>query len=121
MINNNRIVPVTKTDLLTLIGTIMALAGTSFTALQAAVPGDFDLSGSGNVGNQLAAEPVRSLDFKSGVTAAVVYFIPAFNYEGFKVAGTKVETAGADVDADGCTLYTATLSGGTVTIAKKGL
>ena len=118
MINDKRIVPVTKVDLLTLYGNIMKLAGTTVAAVQASQPGRFVVSsGSGNV---IAAEPIKSFDFASGVSAMVVYFVPAFDYDGFKVQGTKVTTAGADVDADGATLYTATLSSGAVTIAKVG-
>ena len=118
MINTNRIVPVVKTDLLTLYGNIMKLAGTSVTAVQAAEPGVFALtSGSGNL---LAAEPVKSLDFGVSVTSATVYFIPAQDYEGFTIAGTPEETAGVDVEPDGCTFYTATLSSGDITIAKVG-
>lgn len=118
MINDKRIVSVTKVDLLTLYGNIMKLAGTTVAAVNASAPGVFTVSsGSGNV---IASEPVKSFDFASGVSSMVAYFIPAFDYEGFKVQGTAVTTAGADVDADGATLYTATLSSGTVTIAKVG-
>ncbi len=118
MINADRIVPVQKTDLLTLYGNIMKLAGTTVSKVSATTPGEFALtSGSGNL---LADEPVKTLDFGSSVTSAVVYFIPTYDYAGFSIAGTAVETAGADVDADGATLYTATLSSGTVTIAKVG-
>lgn len=118
MINNSRIAPVTRADLLTIYGTCAKLAGTSITAVSASAPGEFALtSGSGNV---IADEPIKSIDLGASVTAIVVYFIPAFDYEGFSLAGTKVSTAGATVVADGATLYTATLSGGTVTIAKAG-
>lgn len=118
MINANRIVPVMATDLITIYGTIMKLAGTSVTAVQADDPGVFNLtSGSGNL---LAAEPVKTLDFGSGVTSAVLYFVPAYDFDGFTVAGTKVTPSGAAVSADGATLYTATLASGAVTIAKKG-
>ena len=120
MINTERIVPIVRTDLLTMYGNIMVLAGTSVTKVEASAPGVFAVTGSGSIGNKLANEPVKSLDFVSGVTAAVVYFIPDTHYEGFKVAGAAVETAGAEVDADGVTLYTATLSSGDVTIAKVG-
>lgn len=117
----DRIVPITKTDLLSMIGIILKLAGTSFTAKSAKdVEGDFDITGSGDAGNILCDQPVKSLDFKSGVTAGVVYFVAAKDYEGFKVAGTAVETAGVDVVNDVATLYTATLSSGNVTIAKIG-
>lgn len=119
MINLKRIVPVTQIDLLTLYGNIMKLAGTSVSAAEASKPGIFAVTGSGSIGNKIANEPVKELDFVSGVTAAVVYFIPAYDYAGFKVAGTAVTPTG-DIVADGRTLYTATLSGGGVTIAKVG-
>lgn len=119
MINENRIVPVTKTDLLTLYGNIMVLAGTTVAAVNANdASGIFEItSGSGNM---LASEPVNACDFGEDVTAAVLYFIPGYDYTGFSVNGTAVETSGADVDPDGVTLYTATLSSGAVTIAKVG-
>ena len=120
MINDKRIVPITKTDLLTMIGTAMVLAGTSVSAVSASAPGEFTVTGSGSVGNKLADEPVKALNFASGVTAAVVYFIADYDYEGFAVNGTKVTTSGATVDPDGVTLYTATLATGAVTIAKVG-
>ena len=119
MINNDRIVPVTKTDLLTLYGNILTIAGTSVTAVNANdASGVFEITeGSGNL---IASEPVTSCDFGEDVTAAVLYFIPGYDYTGFSVNGTAVETAGVDVDANGVNLYTATLATGTVTIAKIG-
>ena len=120
MINSDRIVPVTKVDLLTLYGNIMKLAGTTVTKLDGA-QGIMTVTGSGNAGNKLASEPVKSVNFASGVTAGVVYFIPAYDYVGFSVNGTAVVTEGVDVDTDGVDLYTATLSSGDVTIAKVGL
>ena len=118
MVNTDRIVPIAKIDLISAYGTAMKLAGTSFGVIGAAtVEGDFNVTGSGSVGNKLANQPVKSLDFKSGVTAGVVYFVAAYDYEGFKVAGTKVVTSGATVVADGVSLYTATLSDSAVTIA----
>lgn len=118
MINENRIVQVSNTDLLTLYGTIMKLAGTSVTAVQATNPGQFELtSGSGNL---IAAEPVESFDFGEGVSSATVYFIAAYNYSGFSVEGTAVVTEGVDVEPDARTLYSATLSSGDVTIAQVG-
>lgn len=120
MINSNRVVPVTKVDLLTLYGNIMKLAGTTVASVDASTPGVFVVStGSGN---KIASEPVKSFDFASGVTSMVVYFIPAYDFEGFKVQGTAVTPAGGSVavDADSVTLYTATLADGAVTIAKVG-
>ena len=74
MINRDRIVPVMRSDLLTLLGTMMKLAGTTVTAVEAADVATFNMtSGSGNV---IANEPVKTFNFASAVTAAVVYFIP---------------------------------------------
>lgn len=118
MINKDRIVPILRTDFLTLIGIILKIAGVSYTVLESKdVKGTFVATGSGDAGNLLADQPVCTLDFASGVTAGVVYFVPAFDFAGFKVAGVDVEATG-DVEADGATLYTATLSSGDVTVAK---
>lgn len=119
MINDKRIVPVTQVDLLTLYGNIMKLAGTTVGAVEAAEPGVFEVTGSGNIGNQLAAEPIKSMDFADGVTAAVIYFIPAYDFVGFSVGGTTVTLTG-EIVADDRTLYTATLASGGVTVAKVG-
>ena len=119
MINEKRIVPVTNTDLLTLYGLILKVGGTTISTVSAGDTGVFSMtSGSGN---KLADEPVKSFDFGSSVTSAVIYFVAAYDYEGFSVAGTAVTTSGTEVAPDGTTLYTATLSSGAVTIAKVGL
>lgn len=118
MINRDRIVPVMRSDLLTLLGTMMKLAGTIVTAVEAADVATFNMtSGSGNV---IANEPVKTFNFASAVTAAVVYFIPDYDYQGFSINGTAVTAAGVEVVPDGCTLYKATLASGAVTIAKVG-
>lgn len=118
MINTNRIVPIESTDLLTMYGTMGQLAGLSFTAIEAGEPADFKItSGSGNL---IANEPVRKLDFGASVTSAVIYFVAAYNYDGFYAAGTKVTTTGATINPDAKTLYTATISGTSVAIAKVG-
>lgn len=119
MINSNRIVPVTKTDLITLYGNVLTIAGTSVTKVDANdASGVFEItSGSGNL---IASEPVNACDFGEDVTAAVLYFVPGYDYTGFSVAGAAVTTTGATVDPDGVTLYTATLATGAVTIAKVG-
>ena len=117
MINNDRIVPIQKMDLLTMIGTILALIGTSYTAVSASdVEGDFTVTGSGAVGNVLANQPVKTLNFASGVTSATVYFVAAYDYVGFQIDGTAVTTTGATVNPDGVTLYKAALSSGAVAI-----
>lgn len=119
MINKDRIVSVTLTDYLTLIGTVMTLAGTSYGVIKAEdVAGTYSVTGSGDVGNKLADQPVKSLDFASGVTAGVVYFVPAHDFIGFTAAGSAAYADGsATVDPDGITLYKATLASGEITVA----
>lgn len=119
MINNDRIVPIQKIDYLSMIGTILTLHGTSYTVLAATdTEGDFAVTGSGAAGNVLANQPVKSLDFKTGVTSGTVYFVAAYDFGGITVAGAAA-TAGdgsVTVNPDGVTLYKAVLGSGTVTV-----
>lgn len=121
MINKDRVVPVTAIDLLSLYAVILKAAGTTVDVLESkSVEGDFEIDA--NPANAvIASEPVKSLDFAGTTDAAVVYFVPTYDYEGFKIAGAAVETAGDEVVADHANLYTATLATGTVTIAKMGV
>lgn len=119
MINTDRIVPVMATDLLTLLSEVFAIASVSVTPLQAKAIAEFEVT-TAESGAQLCAEPLKTLNFATGVTSATVYFIPALDYEGFSIQGTAVDTAGADVVKDGSSLYSATLATGVVTIAKVG-
>lgn len=122
MINNYRIVPIQKMDLLTMIGTILNIANVSYTALQPTnTTGAFSVTGSGAAGTKLCSQPVETLDFASGVTGGTVYFIPAYDFEGITVAGSAatIDDSGLDLDdvqPDGVTLYKAVLSSGEVTI-----
>ena len=119
MINNDRIVPVQKIDLLTLIGTVLGLNNTSYAVLQTSdTLGDFTVTGTGAAGTKLANQPVKTLDFASGVTSATVYFVADYNYAGVSIAGTATTPAAgsATVKADGVSLYKAVLADSAVTI-----
>ena len=119
MVNNDRIVPIQKIDLLSMIGTILTLQSTSFTVLPAGtIEGAFSVTGSGSAGTFLANQPVQSLDFADGVTGATVYFVADYDYTGFTVAGTAatMDTDSVDVMPDGVTLYKAVLASGEVTV-----
>lgn len=122
MINTDRIVPVTATDLITLYGLILkqASANSSLAKLEADGIGEFQVkSGSAPL---LAAEPAKKIDIDataSSVSAATIYFVPAFDYKGFSIDGADITPTG-DVVADGRTLYKATLASGAVTIVKAG-
>lgn len=117
MINKDRIVPITEIDLLTAYGTMLKIGGVSVTTIDAKNPGVFDITSGGTL---LADEPVESADFAESVSSAVVYFVPAFNYKGFKINGEAVEATGT-VIADGATLYKATLATSEITIEKAGM
>jgi energy-converting hydrogenase Eha subunit C len=120
MINNDRIVPIQKIDYLSMIGTILGLHGTSYNVLGSLdTTGDFKVTGTGDAGNILANQPVKSLDFASGVTAGVVYFVAAYDFDAITVAGAAATmgSGSATVVADGITLYKATLASGEVTVS----
>lgn len=115
MINNDRIVPVQKVDLLTLYGAIFNIAQVEYSVLQPSdILGDFSVAESG--GTYLASQPIQSLDFGDGVTAGTVYFIAGYDYSGFTLNGVAVEATG-DVLPDGVTLYKAVLADGAVTVS----
>ena len=121
MINKDRVVATTAIDLITLYSRIFAIAGVTVSAIEAKNPnGEFEIS-EDPANAVLASEPVKSLDFAAGATAAVVYFAPTYDYEGFKIEGAAVEASGDDVIADHANLYKATLATGAVTIEKVGL
>ena len=120
MINANRIVPVEKTDLITLYGLILKQDSNNSSLAKvdaATVDGQFAITAAATP--LLASEPVKSVDFASGVSTATLYFVAAYDYEGFTINGAAVTPTGA-VDADGCTLYKASLASSAVTITKVG-
>lgn len=121
MINNDRIVPVTATDLLSLYAVILKAASVTLTVAEASHPGVFEVAAAPQSGSLIASEPVKSIDLGENVSAVTVYFVPAYDYEGFTLAGTAVETSGDEVVADGHSLYLATFSSGAVSIAAKGV
>lgn len=117
MINNDRIVPITSIDLITMYGLILKLAATTAPTKLDATDTAGDFSQTTNSATVLCSEPVKTLNFGSGVTAATVYFVPSYDYEGFTKTGATLTTTGT-VAADGRTLYSATLSTNALTLAK---
>lgn len=114
MENNERIVPIQKIDRLSAIGETLALTSVSYSVLAAdTVSGEFTVA---EAGTYLANQPVKSLNFGTGVSSGTVYFVADYDYEGFALNGTATVTAGATVKADGVSLYKAVLATGTVTI-----
>lgn len=125
MINTDRIVPVTAVDLLSLYGLILAQDSNNsgLAKLSADAAGEFQVKT--NSAKLIAAEPVKKLDFDataSSVSAGTVYFVAAYDYEGFSIDGTAEAPASGSVDVvkDARTLYKAVLSSGDITITKVG-
>ena len=117
MINTDRIVPVMATDLITLYGLILKVGEINVDALEATTPGVFEQPTTAKT--VLANEPVKSFDFGSSAATGTVYFVPAYDYVGFTKNGEALPVTG-DVEADGCTLYSAALASNAVTITKIG-
>lgn len=123
MINTDRIVPVMAIDLLSLYGLILKVAGTTLTVADATdTDGNFELESAPESGSVICSEPVATFDFGEDVTVATVYFVPAYDYAGFTIDGAAATIADNDVEveADGRTLYLATLADSTVTITQVG-
>lgn len=119
MINTDRIVSVSETDLLSLYSTILEIGNVSATKLNADdVLGNFTQST--NNATVICTQPVKSFNFTAAATAGTVYFVPGTDFEGFMLAKSPATTAGDTVNPDGHSLYSATLSGGTVTFAQIG-
>lgn len=123
MINTDRIVPIQAVDLISMYGLILKVAGTTLTVANATdTDGNFELEEAPESGSVICSEPVSTFDFDSDVSAATVYFVPAYDYAGFTIGGAAATIAdnNVEVEADGRTLYLATLSSSTVTITQVG-
>lgn len=124
MINTDRIVPATKTDLLTLYGNIMTIAEMNIAALEATNPGEFEVSENPTSDFLLANEPVTTIELDTAVTAVDIYFVAAHDFAGFTQGGETITLGGGltldDVDTDGATLYQLNLSSGTFHLTKVG-
>ena len=117
MINTQKIVPIQRTDLLTLLGTVLNIANISAEKLTG-VNGKYDVKTNSKV--YIADAPVKSLDIDktaSSLTANTTYFVADYDFTGVTVDGTKVS---ATVDADAATFYKAVLAEGSVTVSKVG-
>ena len=111
MINSERIVPVQKTDLITLYSVILAASNVSLTKAAADAEGNVAIA-TGSA-NHIASAPAKTIKFAGTITADVVYFAACVDgFDGFYVGDTKITPTGATIAADGATLYKATLSGG---------
>ncbi len=120
MINTERIVPVTATDLISLYGVILKLNSSfsAITALQAdTADGHFTVNESGMY---LAAEPVKTIDFGAEASSAMVIMVPAYDFAGFTAEGEAITPVGTAIEADGRTLYQIQHTGSGTTVSKIG-
>ena len=123
MINNNRIVPIEKVDLISMYGLIL-LQDSDNSSLEklaaSTVDGDFAVSTASKV--YLADQPLKSLVFGASITANTTYFVADYAYEGFSKTGATLTVTKPDegIMADGHTLYKAVLSTNALTITKVG-
>lgn len=125
MINSDRIVPVAKTDLISLYSVILAQAsGNSGLAklVSSDIAGDYQIKT--NNGVLIADQPVVSCDIDattSSVSACTLFFMADPAFAGFTIDGVAEEAAEGSVDvvADG-SLYKAVLASGDITITRVG-
>ena len=124
MLNADRIVAVTRTDLLTLYGVVLKQdSNNSGLAKLSADTVDGNFQVKTNSATLLCDQPVKTLDFDStasSVSAGTVYFVADFDFVGFSIDGTAVTPTGS-VSADASTLYKAVLATGAITVSKVGL
>ena len=121
MVNTERIVQVTTTDLLTLYSVILMQNGDNSSmalAESSDVEGNFTIS---TTGVKLANQPVKKVNFTGA--SGTLYFVASFDYDGFYINGTfeEPQAGSAEVAKDRCSLYKAVLSSGDITITKVGL
>lgn len=122
MINTKRIVQVAAIDLLSLYALILKVAGKTLTiAVSTDVLGDYEIEEAPSTDAYIADQPVKTMDFATGVSAADVYFVADYEFAGFTVNGAAVTPTGDEIAADGRSLYLASLSGGAITITAQGV
>ena len=118
MVNKDRIVPVQKTDLLSLYATMLQLMFSmgehpiELTVLPSkTVDGQFAVT---EAGLYIANQPVKAMSLPAE-GGAQVFFVADYDFDGFYVNDTKVEVS-ADIKNDATTLYVAQSANGAVTV-----
>lgn len=124
MINLDRIVPVTATDLISLYSVIAGSSLGDSPLLKvdpATVDGVFEIVESITSGFAILSQPAKEIKVASAIQVAFI-FVPDYDFIGVTVDGEVLPPAeeSAVVEPDGCSLYRATYNGSTVTYAKVG-
>lgn len=119
MINKDRIVPVTQTDLLSLYGLILYTRGRL--EIAEGDGGVFDYDSLTTEGNYLCNEPVKRIVMNGENTEApFLHFVAGYDFEGVELEGqlikratkAKDSTAFVDIAQDAATLYVTGFDGG---------
>ena len=103
MINNDRIIPITKTDFLTLIATLANVFEEPFTILKGTSDGVFAVTEAPET-QALCNQPVKRIDIASDVSTVTIGFVPAYDFEGIYYNGVAL-TLPVEVQKDGISLY----------------
>ena len=115
MINKDRIIPIQRTDYLSLISTIVACVGYSQVmnldkldyVMAKNVEGDFELPAGESGTAYILTEPAKSIDVTDITAGAAYFFVPAYNFEGF-----SAEVDGAQkIVKDGVSMFVITNDG----------
>lgn len=120
MINKDRIVPVTATDLITLYSVILTGMGNTIYKLEPVAPGIFEINTDAESG-LVCTEPVKELTFDAGVSDSEFFFLADYDFKGFFQSGAELSVSGDEIIPDGVTPYAAVLGSGAVAVSKIGL
>lgn len=110
MINKDRIIPIEKTDYLSLIATIAKMCEVDL-VIAPVTDGAITAPDASEI--CLAAEPVKRVNLNTNA-GVKIYFVPAHDFEGIYKDGvlvTEFTSASDDVIADGVSLYEAGYEG----------
>lgn len=129
MVNNDRIVPITKTDYLSLLATSFNMLGAMSQMSMTAIPsadaeGNFAVTAdmlSGQMPLAMANQPVKTMDIASDVTAGAIYFVADYNFDTITIGGEAITLAEGsvaldEIKKDAVTLYALIIGQDTVGI-----
>lgn len=117
MINNDRIVPITSMDFLSMVGTVINLmAAGNPVAIPSGENGVFTLS---EDKASLLNEPAKLINVTvEGGMQSPVYFVADYDWKGFTVGGESIEATGDAIVADGISFYAAFVTSNGITVHK---
>ena len=124
MINKDRIVPIQRTDYLSLLGTIFAVVGFSQSASLTSlyylksddVEGNFTVPDTYSSGDAvILTQPAKSINVDDIQAGAAYFFCAAYDFKGVFASGAEVEL-NADIKADGVSLYALINDGSDTTV-----